>query len=208
MSRPKTLFRSTRRKIDYGEGMLVDLVPEDADLALDLCEIIQIWRTMFAEEPPSRQDIRATLQSLSKITDGEAREAICTLHSQPETFLIQAAWRGWRKSHHEAPFPVNLLDPHTWPPELIRVSAKAALTSIPEALGRTSYRDMRSQFAVVLVRYWCTLGKKPTVTVESELARESEFLSWSWEMFQRVNHGIDAATLAKILRLATRQNRS
>lgn len=203
MAKPKIMFRGGRRNADYGEGCLIETASDDIDLSPNLADIVQTFRTMYGEELPDRSSILATLRALSRVADTEVNEALETLHAQAEAHLLLAAYHAWRNSHPDGEIPAGQLSPCAWSPEQLRDNARAALDLVPEAPGRPSTADMDSQFARALALYWRSIGKATTVTVEQEdVSKESEFLSWAWEMFQRAGRDIAPATLAKVLRRA------
>lgn len=197
--RPKILFRAARRKTDHALGEIIVAALDDVDLTDPvLAEIVQCWRSIFDDGYPSRPDILATMKALTRLKDEAVPDAMDTLHTVVEAALIQAAMR-------DGVTPMDACCPGAWPPDRIRAVAKTAIASLPKTIGRPSFRDSENQFADVLLTYWRTLGKQATITVESDTAQESEFLSWAFEVFQRVGRGRESSSLAKILRRATRK---
>lgn len=210
--RPKILFRAAmpdepakkhgrkrRRTTDHALGETIGAALDNVDLVDPvLVEIIQGWRSIFEDEYPSRQDIVATMKALTRLEDEAVPDAMDTLHNAVEAALIQTAIR-------EGMIPKDACSPGGWPPDRIRAMAKTAITALPTTIGRPSFRDSENQFSDVLVSYWRALGWQATITVESDTTRESEFLSWAFEMFRRVGRCRKSASLAKILRRATRK---
>lgn len=184
---------------------------EDADLPPPLAEIVREWRCTYAVNRIPAQDVRATLRALASIDDAGALLAIRVIDDWTEAQLCGTAGRLWRRDHPDptTPIPEDLFSPTCWPPERIRATARVTLKTLPRADGRRQLAGRDLWFAIALVAYWRnSTGRVPAVTVESVTERESEFLSWAWEMFHRAGRRLAAPTLAKVLWRAIRQRKA
>jgi hypothetical protein len=161
----------------------------DAELDPELADIVANWRGVFATQKPSTQDMRATLRALVALDDSDIVRACRAVDPWTEAHL-------WRL-------------PENPTPEEIREVAKAALRKMPRHDGRRNRQGNDVWFGVDLARWWKTrTGKRPTVTLRSDMAQESEFLAWATGMFHRAGRRssghklIDSASIAKSLREA------
>lgn len=178
---------------------------QDIPLTAELAEIIQEWRFMYSLNRTPAPDIRATLSALEALPDDEIRRAVTRLDGCTDAELCGAIGRLWRNEHPDGEVPHDMFMNSEWQPDRIREAARYALARMPRRDGRPLKNQSDFEFSKALTRYWmATTGKRPSVTVATDNARESAFLKWAHGMFFRAGRRINVADLAKVLRLAVR----
>ncbi|MDP1906619.1 MAG: hypothetical protein Q8M09_20665 [Pseudomonadota bacterium] len=172
----------------------------------ELAEIIQWWRDAYTVKRTPSPDIRATLRALESDTDGEICRAVTRLDTWTDSAMCGAMYRLWRNEHPEGDAPDTLFSNREWTPDSIREAARYALAHMKRLDGRPSQKRRDVEFSMALVRYWiATTGKRPTVTVKTDVASESPFLKWAHGLFFRAGRRINVDDLARALRRAVRE---
>lgn len=197
-------------------GWLSDFAqPDDADLADDLAEIILTFRAQYAIlRRPSNQALKATLKDLVLAGDDDLLRIQKVVDDWVRPHLATASLLFHRKTHPQGDLPNGWCDIESWPLEFTRLMARDAMAKLARDRPKGGRRPLQKrdvQFGMALVRYWRSQGKRPTVTAANSynVDKESEFLSWAWQMFDRAGRRtagqpLSPSRLAAILRQASR----
>ncbi len=213
MSDKKTYFHDGRIKqgAEYlasweGEHAKAD----DATLPHELAAIIQDARVSYFFKKTPAGDCKETLRGLSLIMDDtKIKQAAQVMDDFTKSHLCTAAGLMWRKESPDTktPVPGTLFNIKTWTPEHIRIVARYALKTLREKTnakksgGRTPTRDRDVQFAARLAAYWQkTERKEATVTIASATKKESAFVIFAVDKFQRAGRFVSPSALEDVLR--------
>jgi cytochrome c len=99
------------------------------------------------------------------------------------------------------PLPEDLLDMKSWDADYIRRIARFVLKTMPRKDGRHSTQHRDVQFATRLAAYWQkTERKKATVTIASATKKESAFVIFAVDKFQRAGRFVSPSALEDVLR--------